>query len=403
MTTQRTVTGRFRRHAGLSRISCCSQPDIKEYKAEKRKKAMRNRAFAAPPCRGERRKSGLRGKKPASALQTKEENMRVAVIGGGSWGTTLANLMAGKGHDVRILMRDARAAQILEERHENSRYLAGFPLEKTLRAGVSAERALEGARLCLLAVPAQHLREALKAAAAWVPAEAVPLCLSKGIERKTLATMRAVVEDAWPIQAGRYAILSGPSFAREVLEGKPTAVVLGCADSALAARLRDILSTPFFRVYSSADVLGVELGGAVKNVMAIAAGLCDGLRLGHNARAGLITRGLAEMSRLGQAMGAKQATFMGLSGLGDLVLTCTGDLSRNRQVGLRLAQGEDIPRIVALLRSVAEGIESTESVCELGERHAVDLPLARAVRTALSGGPPADLMRDLMTRALRDE
>jgi glycerol-3-phosphate dehydrogenase (NAD(P)+) len=329
--------------------------------------------------------------------------MRVAVIGGGSWGTALANLMAGRGHDVHILMRDAEAARTLEEKRENPRYLPGFALEKTLHAGISAERALEGARLCLLAVPAQHMREILISTAAQVPADTVPLCVSKGIEQESLAPMHSVVEDAWPVQAGRYAILSGPSFAHEVMEGKPTAVVLGCADPVLATNLREALSTPLFRIYSSADVLGVELGGAIKNVMAIAAGICDGLRLGYNARAGLITRGLAEMSRLGQAMGANQATFMGLSGMGDLVLTCTGDLSRNRQVGLRLARGEGMPRITAGLHMVAEGIETTESVCGLGERHGVDLPLARAVRAALAGGSPADLMRNLMTRSLRDE
>ncbi|MDR2076837.1 MAG: NAD(P)-dependent glycerol-3-phosphate dehydrogenase [Desulfovibrio sp.] len=329
--------------------------------------------------------------------------MRLTVIGGGSWGTAMANLMAGRGHDVHILMRDARAARVLEEAHENPRYLPGFALEKTLRAGVSAERALQGARLCLLAVPAQHLREVLLSLASWVPADATPVCLSKGIEQGTLAPMSTVVQEAWPIQAGRYAILSGPSFAREVLEGKPTAVVLGCADPVLAASLREALSTPLFRVYSSPDVLGVELGGAMKNVMAIAAGICDGLRLGHNARAGLITRGLAEISRLGQALGANQATFMGLSGLGDLVLTCTGDLSRNRRVGLRLALGEDLSRITAQLGTVAEGIETAGSICDLGERHAVDLPLARAVRTVLAGGSPVNLTRELMARALRDE
>jgi glycerol-3-phosphate dehydrogenase (NAD(P)+) len=180
-------------------------------------------------------------------------------------------------------------------------------------------------------------------------------------------------------------------------------VVLGCADTALGEELRTVFSTPAFRVYSSADVIGVELGGAIKNVMAIAAGLCDGLGLGHNARAALITRGLAEMSRLGEALGARAATFMGLSGMGDLVLTCTGDLSRNRQVGLRLATGERIEIIAASMLMVAEGVKTTEAVCGLAEQLGVELPLASAVRRVLGGTAPLDALRALMARSLREE
>ncbi|MDR2161199.1 MAG: NAD(P)-dependent glycerol-3-phosphate dehydrogenase [Desulfovibrio sp.] len=329
--------------------------------------------------------------------------MRLTVIGGGSWGTALAHLMAGRGHSVHLLFRDPAAARIVQETRENTRYLPGLPLEKSLRISASPEEALRETELCLLAVPVQHLREALAAVAPLVPGKAVPVCVSKGIERKTLSPPQRVVEESWPAQAGRYAILSGPSFAREVMEGRPTAVVLACRDETLAAPLRESLSTPRFRIYSSADVLGVELGGAIKNVMAIATGICDGLGLGNNSRAGLITRGLAEMTRLGLAMGAERATFMGLSGIGDLVLTCTGDLSRNRQVGLRLGRGEDLSRISASMTMVAEGIRTTGAVCLLGERHGVDLPLARAVRDALGGDPPQNLMRSLLMRALRDE
>jgi glycerol-3-phosphate dehydrogenase (NAD(P)+) len=215
--------------------------------------------------------------------------------------------------------------------------------------------------------------------------------------------MSEVTAEALPGKRPRYAILSGPSFAREVVQGKPTAVVLACADAGLGEELRAVFSTPLFRVYSSTDVAGVEFGGAIKNVMAIAAGLCDGLKLGHNARAALITRGLAEMSRLGEAFGARAATFMGLSGMGDLVLTCTGDLSRNRQVGLRLAAGESVDTIAASMRMVAEGVKSTEAVCELAERMGVELPLAFAVRRVLGGTAPLDALRALMSRALREE
>ena len=216
--------------------------------------------------------------------------------------------------------------------------------------------------------------------------------------------MSAVVADVLPGLAPRYAILSGPSFAREVVQGKPTAVVAACADAKLGRRLRGVFSSPAFRVYSSTDVAGVELGGAVKNVMAIAAGLCDWLDLGHNARASLITRGLAEMSRLGVALGARVSTFMGLSGLGDLVLTCTGDLSRNRQVGLRLAAGEALSGITAGMRMVAEGVQSTEAVCMLGAAVGIDLPLAGAVRRILTeGAMPLGMVQELMARALREE
>ena len=330
--------------------------------------------------------------------------MRIAVIGGGSWGTALGNLLAGKGYSVSILVRRKEAAEEITERHENSVYLPGLALCPTLSATSAPEEALREANICILAVPCQHMRETLRGLAPHVPAGAVPVCASKGIEIDGLHTMHEVVEATLPAQSRAYAILSGPSFAKEVIENKPTAVALGCADPFRAEELREVLSTPLFRVYSSPDVIGVELGGAVKNVMAIAAGLCDGLNLGNNARAALITRGLAEMSRLGKAMGAKEATFMGLSGMGDLVLTCTGDLSRNRQVGMRLAAGESMEHIAATMRMVAEGVKTTEALCALGERHGIDLPLAGGVHKIIhSGIAPADMVRELMSRALREE
>lgn len=330
--------------------------------------------------------------------------MRIAVFGGGSWGTALAHLMAAKGLAVTLLVRDQKQAEAMNRERENSCYLPGIRLSASLAVTTDAAEALEGADICLLAVPCQFLRTALAKVAAHIPEHAIPVCAGKGIELITLQRMSAVVGDVLPAQAARYAILSGPSFAREVAEGKPAAVVLGCADAALGENLRSVFSCATFRVYSSTDVIGVELGGAVKNVMAIAAGLSDGLNLGNNARAALITRSLAEISRLGVAMGARAATFMGLSGMGDLVLTCTGDLSRNRQVGLRLADGKSLAEIVAGTSMVAEGVKTAEAVRLLGERLRVELPITNAVARVLAhGAVPEGMVQELMARTLKEE
>lgn len=330
--------------------------------------------------------------------------MRMTVLGGGSWGTALGHLMANKGLDVTLLVRDPALATTIREQHENPRYLPGLALSPALSATSDAEEALCGTEILLLATPCQHMREALAHLAPLIPAGCLPVCASKGIEVNTLQRMSQVVTDVLPALAPYYAILSGPSFAKEVVEGKPTAVVLGCADAPLGERLRSVFSTGSFRVYSSTDVAGVELGGAIKNVMAIAAGLCDGLQLGHNSRAALITRGLAEMSRLGAALGARPSTFMGLSGMGDLVLTCTGDLSRNRQVGLHLAAGESMAEIAAAMHMVAEGVKTTEAARKLGEKLDVELPLTEAVgRIIIEGAMPREVVQTLMNRTLREE
>lgn len=330
--------------------------------------------------------------------------MRIAVLGGGGWGTALAHLMAAKGLAVALLVRDQKRAEAMSRERENSRYLPGIRLPASLAVTADAAEALGGADICLLAVPCQFLRPALADVAALLPGHAIPVCAGKGIELATLQRMSAVVGDVLPAQAARYAILSGPSFAREVAEGKPAAVALGCADASIGERLRSVFSCATFRVYSSTDVIGVELGGAVKNVMAIAAGLSDGLNLGSNARAALITRSLAEISRLGVAMGARAATFMGLSGMGDLALTCTGDLSRNRRVGLLLAGGKSLAEIVAGTPTVAEGVKTAEAVRLLGERLGIDLPITDAVARVLAqGAAPEDMVRELMARTLKEE
>lgn len=326
----------------------------------------------------------------------------VCVAGGGSWGTALAHLLASGGRRVHLWLRDAGVAQNLNEKHENSRYLPGLAVHRNVHA--DTDPALLRAELVVLAVPCQQLRGWLEQYREFFQPGVILVNAAKGIEESSLATCSAVVQDCLAHLKPRYAVLSGPSFAAEVLRDLPTAVVLASHDGELGRKLRLLFSGPSFRCYFSSDVLGVEMGGAFKNVMAIAAGLCDGLGLGHNSRAALITRGLAEMSRLGIACGAEAQTFMGLSGLGDLVLTCTGDLSRNRQVGLHLARGEKLEAIVKSLGMVAEGVKTTAAIYSLARRLHVDVPLTAAVYGILYRNQlPQEALRQLMARALRDE
>ncbi len=329
-------------------------------------------------------------------------SIRFCVAGGGSWGTALAHLLAGLGYDVRLWLRDGDAAERINQTHENARYLPGLPLHPALRAETAPD-ALSATYL-VLAIPTQQLRGWLEAHRRHLNASPVLINAAKGLEVGTLATPSRIVAETLAGTPFRFAVLSGPSFAAEVMRGLPTAVVLAGREAELVRRLRDLLSGPRFRCYSSADVTGVEMGGALKNIMAIAAGVSDGLHFGHNTRAALITRGLAEMSRIGMACGARERTFMGLSGLGDLTLTCTGDLSRNRQVGLRLGQGEALEDITARLGMVAEGVKTTLAVHDLAARLGVEAPITDAVHSILfSGETPADAVTRLMTRTLREE
>ncbi len=336
--------------------------------------------------------------------------MRVAVLGSGSWGTALANLLSVNGaslpsekaFSVSLWGRDRELAEQINSRRENPRYLPGLQLHPNLKATSDPAEALHNAVFCVLAVPCQSMRENLRALAPFFPDKIPLVCASKGIETATLKTMSGVVAEELP--KARYAILSGPSFAAEVTAGLPCAVVIGCGQKKLGQKLRVAFSSEVFRAYSSEDVLGVELGGALKNVVAIAAGLADGLKLGSNARAALITRGLAEMSRLGAAMGAKSQTFMGLSGLGDLVLTCTGDLSRNRRVGLRLAEGLSVGAIVQDLHMVAEGVKTAEAVVKISRQTGVDMPVAETVYAVLQQKISLKkAVKQLMTRSLKEE
>lgn len=330
-------------------------------------------------------------------------SLRTAVAGGGSWGTALSHVLAAAGHETTLVLRDETVARAVNERHENPRYLPGKALHPKVTATTDLQ-ALQACDVVVLAVPCQHQRSWLKSAGAFLSPETVIVNASKGLENGSCLTMSRVLQEELPELAARYAVLSGPSFAAEVMDAQPTAVVLGCRDETLGSMLRSLFSTPFFRCYSSTDVTGVETGGALKNVMAIAAGVCTGLGFGSNASAALITRGLAELSRLGVAMGARPLTFMGLSGLGDLVLTCTGGLSRNRQVGERLGRGESLEAIVSSLGMVAEGVKTAGAARQLAARFGIEAPVTEAVcRILYEGTGPETAVRDLMDRPLKEE
>jgi len=330
--------------------------------------------------------------------------VKISILGGGSWGTALANVLAHKGENAWLWTRREEAAREIDEAGTNTRYLPGLTLSRSLRASADLPLVLRDAACVVLAVPCQHLALFLREHRALFPARPGIVCASKGVELGTFRTMGQVVSEELAGLGPRYAALSGPSFASEVVAGMPTAVALGCADPELADAVQALFSTESFRVYVNSDVVGVELGGAVKNIMAIASGISDGLGFGENARAALITRGLSEMSRLGGAMGARPATFMGLSGMGDLVLTCTGDLSRNRRVGLAIGRGQTLEQVLAGMHNVAEGVKTTQAVHDLGLKLGVDLPITGQVHAVLfEGRNPADAVRELMTRPLRGE
>ena len=330
------------------------------------------------------------------------EKISICVAGGGSWGTALGHLLARGGHHVCLWMRDATVAKAVNEKHENPRYLPNLPLDERLTA--TTDPAALDRSLVVLAVPCQQLRGWFTEHARHFQPRVVLVNAAKGIETGSLATCAEMTAQTLGHLNPRYAVLSGPSFAADVLRDLPTAVVMAAYDEELGRYLRDIFSGPVFRCYSSTDVTGVEMGGALKNVMAIAAGTCDGLGLGANSRAALITRGLAEMSRLGVARGAQAHTFMGLSGLGDLTLTCTDDLSRNRQVGLRLGRGEKLDHITQSLGMVAEGVKTTAAIYDMAQKLGVDAPLTNAVHSILyESQSPQAALRDLMGRTLREE
>lgn len=328
---------------------------------------------------------------------------RVAVIGAGAWGTTLADLLARKGLAVKLWALEPEVVQGINRDHENAVFLPKAPLAPALEASGDLADAVRGAEIVVSAVPSHAVRNVMTAVAAAVQGAPLVVSVSKGLEPERQERLSCVLAELFG-HTTPLAVLSGPSFAREVYERQPTAVVAAAGEHDVARRVQDVFSTGTFRVYSHTDVVGVELGGALKNVIALAAGIAAGLGLGYNPRAALITRGLAELTRLGVAMGADPLTFAGLAGLGDLVLTATGALSRNRSLGVELGRGRSLDDILASRKSVAEGVTTARTAVTLGERYGVELPIAREVSDILfAGKSPRQAIADLMERALKPE
>jgi glycerol-3-phosphate dehydrogenase (NAD(P)+) len=331
--------------------------------------------------------------------------MDMTVLGAGSWGTAIAKGLADRGHRVRLWSRREDQASRIQETRENSEYLPGVQMPEALFATHDLERALAGSEGVYVVVPSHGLRQVVREATPFMPPRGPIVTATKGIENDSLHWMTQVLEDVLPsTMHGRICALGGPSFAREVAAGMPSAVCLASRDHKVGLVAQEQLAGERFRVYTTEDIVGVEIGGALKNVMAIAAGAADGLGFGHNARAALITRGLAEMARLGQALGANPLTLAGLSGLGDLVLTCTGDLSRNRRVGLEMGGGRTLAQVLADMRMVAEGVKTAKSAYDLAVRERVDMPITTEVYRALyEGKPPIEAVTSLLSRTLRQE
>lgn len=327
---------------------------------------------------------------------------RCAVVGAGAWGTALADLLARAGHDVVLWAREEDVVESVNTLHRNDRFLLGATLAPSLRATCDLADAVRDAEVVTYVAPSHVLRQVLRAHAASVPPAATLVVATKGIERESLAIMTDVVAEELP--GHEIVALSGPSFAAEVAARQPTAVVAASARLAVAEQVQRVFSTESFRVYAHDDVIGVELGGALKNVMAVATGMAEGLGLGFNSRAALITRGLAEMTRLGVALGARPATFAGLAGMGDLVLTCTGSLSRNRSVGMEVGQGRTLEEVLAARETVAEGVTTALSATALARREGVEMPIVFAAQRILfEGYPPRRAIEELMGRELRPE
>jgi len=325
----------------------------------------------------------------------------IAVIGAGSWGTTLACLLVEKGYDVSLWAFEKDLADEINHTGKNNLYLPDIPLPAGLKVTSDIGDAAQNSRYIVNVVPTQFTRSVFTEAVKYISKDALIISASKGIEQKTLLTVSSILKE---ISNRAVAVLSGPSFAKEVIKKFPTAVTLAAENSSDGLLLQEIFNTSYFRVYTHSDILGVELGGALKNVIAIASGISDGLGLGHNARAALITRGLVEIMRLGDAMGADQRTFSGLSGLGDLVLTCTGPLSRNYSVGVSLGKGLKMSDILSATKSIAEGVSTAVSAFELSRRHNVEMPIVEQVYKVLyRDKDPETAVRMLMNRSLKSE
>ncbi len=330
---------------------------------------------------------------------------QVCVLGAGAWGTALAKVLADKGNPTTVWAVSDAVAKTINEEHENKRYLGGHKLPENLRATTSLEQSLEGAEIVVMVVPSHAVREVAGKAKSLLPKHALVCSASKGIENDSLMLMSQVLEDVLGEETiARLTYLSGPSFAKEVVLGMPTAVVVAGKHEAHTKEVQRAFASDKLRVYSSHDVIGVEIGGALKNVIAIAAGAIDGLGFGHNSRAGMITRGLHEIGQLAVRLGGDPLTVAGLSGMGDLVLTCTGDLSRNRTVGVELGKGRKLDEILAGLGHVAEGVKTAKSTYDLSIREDVEMPITHEVYKVLyEGKHPRQAVVDIMNRELRSE
>ena len=330
---------------------------------------------------------------------------RAAVVGAGSWGTALALVLHRNGHAVRLWSYEAEVARGIRDEGENRAYLAGVPVPPGIAVSSDLAETLDGAELVVSVTPAQFVAKVIGEAARYLGPSAIVVSASKGIETGTLRRVDEVLASILPERtAKRLVILSGPSFALEVAQEKPTLVVAASASESARVEVQSAFGSPTFRVYTSADLTGVGLAGALKNVIAIAAGVCAGLGFGHNTQAALITRGLAEMTRLGVAMGAHASTFYGLAGIGDLVLTCTGELSRNRTTGVRIGRGESVAEILADTRSVVEGVLTTPAAHALAVREGVEMPIVEQMNAILGGKkPPLEALQELMIRDPKPE
>lgn len=329
--------------------------------------------------------------------------MQVAVIGSGSWGTAVAAMTAQRA-GTRLWARREEVAASIREQRENAAYLPGVELPEALHTTSDLSEAIDGAEVIVVAVPSHGLRDVISSAARHIPPDALVVSLSKGVERGTRLRMTQVCAEVLAVPSERIGVLTGPNLAREVAQGQPAAAVIAVRDSAAAGRLQQLFMTPTFRVYTNPDVVGCEAAGALKNVMAIAAGMAHGLGYGDNSKAALVTRALAELTRLGVALGGVPLTFAGLAGMGDLVATCFSEQSRNRRVGVALGAGRSLEAIVAEMRMVAEGVKSTEAILELAARHHVEMPIAQMVGAVLYDGKrPADMVESLMTREAKAE
>lgn len=329
----------------------------------------------------------------------------IGVVGAGSWGTALASLLCSNGYSVDLWVYEKEVREQIEQFRENQYFLPGFSLSSKLKPSNDLAKVVEGKEMLLIVVPSHVMRTVSGRLSKWIGKDTIVVTAAKGIENQTHLTMSGVLKQTLPqISEERLVVLSGPSFAREVAAKSATAVTVACKNPEVARFVQHVFATPYFRVYSHHDLIGVELGGAVKNVIAIAAGIIDGLGLGLNTRAAMITRGLAEVRRLGIAMGADAQTFAGLAGVGDLVLTCTGDLSRNHTVGKMIGQGKKLNEILAEMRMIAEGVKTAKSVYNLSRELNVEMPISQQVYHILYNDlSPEKALHSLMTRDLKQE